>query len=714
MQVGAAAPMWRVAGSSVLSEKPARQSMTLNFLADGGELGAMIRALDWSASPLGAPGDWSQALKTTVGMLLAAQAQIVLFWGHDFVALYNDAYAPGIGLNHPRALGRPAIENWGELWDDLQPLLAGVRQTGKTFAARDRPFYVERHGYGETSYWDVSYSAVPDDDGSVGGVLCIVSETTERVLGEARLRASEARYKELTATLEQRVTERTAERNLLATIVETTDGQIQALDLDYRWLAINSSCADAYQRIYGKRPKVGEKLHDFLVDRPEHLAAAAAIWERALGGEAFTDIDEFGDPRFDRRVYEMKFETLLAPDGRRIGAFLTGVDVTDRLEEQARLAQAEEALRQAMKMEAMGQLTGGVAHDFNNLLTPIVGLLDMLQRKGVGGEREHRLIAGASQAADRAKTLVQRLLAFARRQPLQAVPVNISQLVAEMGDLISSTTGPQIQVTVDTPAALPDAMADPNQIEMAILNLSVNARDAMPGGGTLRISAKAERIDLIHASRLEPGDYVCISVADSGVGMDEATLAHAIEPFFSTKGVGQGTGLGLSMVHGLASQLGGALTIRSAPGAGTTVELWLPVSRAMAGAAIDAPQPKLRPFTSGTVLLVDDEPLVRMSTAEMLSDLGYTVVEAASAEDALQRIDDGMRPTLLVTDHLMPGMSGIDLGLTLRARYPELQILIVSGYARSEGITPDLARLAKPFRSDELAASLANLSKAGR
>jgi signal transduction histidine kinase/CheY-like chemotaxis protein len=686
----------------------------VSFLADGGELGAKMRALGWSASPLGPPRHWSQALKTTVSMLLAAQAQIVLFWGPDFVALYNDAYAPGIGANHPRALGRPAIENWGELWDDLEPLLSGVRQTRKTFAAKDRPFYVERHGYGETSYWDVSYSAVLDDDGSVGGVLCIVSETTERVLGETQLRASEARYRQLNATLEQRVAERTAERHLLATIVETTDGQIQALDLDYRWLAINASCADAYERIYGKRPNVGDSLHEFLADRPEHLAAATAIWSRALGGEAFTSIDEFGDPSFDRRVFEMKFEALRAPDGRRIGAFLTGMDVTDRLEEQARLAQAEEALRQAQKMEAMGQLTGGVAHDFNNLLTPIVGLLDMFQRKGIGGEREHRLIAGAAQAAERAKTLVQRLLAFARRQPLQAVPVNIGRLVADIGDLISSTTGPQIQMTVDTQEGLPEAMADPNQIEMAILNLSVNARDAMPDGGSLRISAKARRVGRAHESGLTPGTYVCISVADTGIGMDDETLAHAVEPFFSTKGVGQGTGLGLSMVHGLASQLGGALTIKSTVGSGTTVELWLPVSHTAASTIETVPQPKPQPRPAGTALLVDDEPLVRMSTADMLSELGYRVVEAGSAEDALQRVREGLRPNLLVTDHLMPGMSGTDLGLALRNDYPELQILVVSGYANNEGITPDLSRLTKPFRSDELAASLANLAKVGR
>jgi signal transduction histidine kinase len=202
----------------------------------------------------------------------------------------------------------------------------------------------------------------------------------------------------------------------------------------------------------------------------------------------------------------------------------------------------------------------------------------MLQRKQLGGEREQRLIAGAMQSAERAKTLVQRLLAFARRQPLQAVPVDIAQLVTGMGDLVSSTTGPQIKVVVEAPEGLPAAMADPNQLEMALLNLAVNARDAMPEGGTLRISASPASVRPGHRSKLRIGHYVCLSVADTGAGMDEATLARAVEPFFSTKGVGKGTGLGLSMVHGLASQLGGALTIQSRPGLGTNVELWLPRS----------------------------------------------------------------------------------------------------------------------------------------
>ena len=370
--------------------------------------------------------------------------------------------------------------------------------------------------------------------------------------------------------------------------------------------------------------------------------------------------------------------------------------------------EAQEALRHSQKMEAMGQLTGGVAHDFNNLLTPIVGSLDMLQRKGVGGEREQRLIAGAVQSAERARTLVQRLLAFARRQPLQPVPVDVAKLVAGMGDLVSSTTGPQIKVVVEAAEDLPPAKADPNQLEMAILNLAVNARDAMPDGGTLRISAGRASIRPGHRSGLRTGHYICLSVADSGTGMDVATLKRAVEPFFSTKGIGKGTGLGLSMVHGLASQLGGALTIQSRPMLGTNIELWLPQSVEAPEAAEVASETSVT-TSSGTALLVDDEELVRMSTADMLHDLGYEVIEAASGEDALRLVENGTAFDLLVTDHLMPGMNGTDLALAARALRPGVPVLLVSGYAESDGLDPSLSRLTKPFRKDELAAGIARL-----
>jgi CheY-like chemotaxis protein len=282
-----------------------------------------------------------------------------------------------------------------------------------------------------------------------------------------------------------------------------------------------------------------------------------------------------------------------------------------------------------------------------------------------------------------------------------------------MADLISSTSGPTIEVRVDLPNDLPPATADANQVEMAVLNLAVNARDAMPNGGLLTISAVRASVGPEQQSSVRPGEYVRLSVTDTGVGMDQATLERAIEPFFSTKGIGKGTGLGLSMVHGLALQLNGGLTIESKTGAGTTVDLWLPVSTAPASGDLQRAEPLPSPRALGTALLVDDEDLVRLSTGDMLTDLGYEVAEASSAEDALRMLSEGLNPSLMVTDHLMPGMSGAELARIVKARLPDLPVLIVSGYAEAEAIEPSLARLTKPFRNAELAESLAALTSSG-
>ena len=360
-------------------------------------------------------------------------------------------------------------------------------------------------------------------------------------------------------------------------------------------------------------------------------------------------------------------------------------------------------------MEAVGQLTGGVAHDFNNLLTPIIGSLDMLHRRRAGDDRTNRLIDGALQSAERAKTLVQRLLAFARRQPLQPVAIDVGALVNGMAGLIESTTGPQVRLEVEADDALPAALADANQIEMALLNLAVNARDAMPQGGTLTIAASAELLDDGHKSQLPPASYVRLAVSDTGFGMDEATLRRAVEPFFSTKGVGQGTGLGLSMVHGLASQLGGALTISSREGEGTCVELWLPVAQAAVQTAQKFATVEPATGAAGDVLLVDDEELVRASTADMLHELGFNVTEAVSGEDAVRMLQEGFCPDLLVTDHLMPGKSGTDLIREAQSLCPEIRVLIVSGYADDSGLALDIPRLVKPFRHADLAESVSSV-----
>jgi PAS domain S-box-containing protein len=517
---------------------------------------------------------------------------------------------------------------------------------------------------------------------------------------------AEAALRELNDTLEEQVAVRTAELRRYHDIVDATAAPICAFDTDFRLIAFNRAHNDEFRRVNGFDTKIGDVFPDLFI--PEQVEVIRALMSRALSGESFTVVEEFGRPELGTPCWEITYTPLRDEHGKVIGAFHHAIDISARLRAQAELERAQEALRQSQKMEAMGSLTGGVAHDFNNLLTPIVGSLDLLHRKALGSEREQRLIDGALQSAERAKTLVQRLLAFARRQPLKSTAVDIGRLVKGMTDLLSSTAGPQVQVFVDVADDLPPAEADANQLEMALLNLGVNARDAMPNGGTLRISAVRESLEQSQGE-LAPGHYICLSLADTGMGMDDATLARAVEPFFSTKGIGRGTGLGLSMAHGLAAQLGGALKIESRVGAGTTVELWLPIS----AAPLPDAEPRRDPIevvgARGLALLVDDEDLVRASTADMLAELGYEVEEAASAEAALALVNEGLRPDLLVTDHLMPGMTGVDLIRAVHEMRPELPALIVSGYAEAEGIAPELPRLTKPFRRGDLVRKLGEL-----
>ncbi|MDB5692957.1 MAG: hypothetical protein JWO81_2020 [Alphaproteobacteria bacterium] len=373
-------------------------------------------------------------------------------------------------------------------------------------------------------------------------------------------------------------------------------------------------------------------------------------------------------------------------------------------EHEAALAQ----LHEAQKLETLGQLTGGVAHDFNNLLTPIIGSLDLLRRRIPPDDKAHRQIEIALQAASRAATLVQRLLAFARRQDLQPRSIDIVSLLLGMQDLMRKSVGPMVELDIDCPEALPPARIDPNQLELAILNLALNARDAMAGGGKLDISVRAERVGA--GRRLKAGDYLCVTIRDTGVGMDAATLAHAVEPFFSTKGVGRGTGLGLSMVHGLAAQLGGRLDLKSEPGAGTIAEMWLPVAAEPAESEDAEHGTVVAPPRPATILLVDDEDIVRRATAEMLVDIGYSVAQASAGAEALRLLREGGHFDLIVSDYLMPGMNGVELIRHARELAPALPALLISGYSRiAEGPGSELPRLAKPFRQAELAASIAQL-----
>ena len=404
-------------------------------------------------------------------------------------------------------------------------------------------------------------------------------------------------------------------------------------------------------------------------------------------------------------VLESQHAPLRGGDGQVVGGAAFFREMTER-------RQAEEQLRQAQKMETIGQLTGGVAHDFNNLLAAIQGNLELLRKRLPDDPQVRRYIDGALQGTQRGASLTSRLLAFARRQDLKPEPTDLSALLEGMRGLMDRSIGPLISIHFDIAPDLPPARIDANQLELAILNLAVNARDAMPDGGQLSFTlsqldgAQSDK----ESGRTLEGSFLRLCVTDTGTGMDEATLKSAIEPFFSTKELGKGTGLGLSMVHGLAVQLGGALHLRSQLGAGTTAELWLPVSAAPLE-EVQAVAPEHTPTPQASVILVvDDDALINMSTVDMIADLGHTVLEAYSGKEALEILNGGQHIDALVTDYAMPGMTGVELAAKVREIHPGLPILLATGYADlPSGTTTDLPRLAKPYQQTELASQIAKL-----
>ncbi|MGP7796928.1 PAS domain S-box protein [Sphingomonas sp. CLY1604] len=653
----------------------------------------------------------------TPGAIIALAAERLGDWLDASRVFYAEIAAGLMTVDSDHARGVPSIVGRHSL-EAFGPDLLGAYRTGLPVVVRDvqgddRLSAAARDGLTARSV-GAFVDVVLFEESEWVGLLAVqsavprvwtpaeeslVQEVGERVKTAVERARAEEGLRELNETLEEQIALRSAERDRLWNL-----SQDMLARADYAGMM--SAVSPAWTQVLGwsEAELLSRGYASFMhaEDESHTLASIAHMAETRR------------PTRFENRIATRSggwkhIEWTVAPEADGVNFVAVGRDLSDAKAREADLEVAQEALRQSQKMEAMGSLTGGVAHDFNNLLTPIIGSLDMLVRKGLGSERERRLIGGALQSAERAKTLVQRLLAFARRQPLQPTAVDIGRVVDNMAGLIAATLGPTIDVRVDL-ADVPPARADLNQLEMALLNLAVNARDAMPDGGTLTIAARAQSVTMRDGRGLPRGHYVRLSVADTGFGMDSETMKRAVEPFFSTKGVGKGTGLGLSMVHGLAAQLGGGLTIDSTPGEGATISLWLPIS--VTTVSDDERPVEIAPGTMGrgTALLIDDEELVRMSTADMLADLSYRVVEAGSAEEALRLLRGGLEPDLLVTDHLMPGMSGAQLARELKASRPHLPVLIVSGYAEEEGIDADIPRLTKPFRNAELAASLSALS----
>ena len=426
---------------------------------------------------------------------------------------------------------------------------------------------MNRKGYDEQTWFTFSYSPIRDDVGRIAGMFCACHETTRRVLAERALR-------ELNDTLERRVSEAVAERKLLADIVEGTNAFVQVVDLEYRWLAVNKSAADEFERIFGKRPQVGACMLDLLADRPQQQAAVRAIWSRALAGEEFTAIDEFGDPSRDRRYYEMRYNTLRDAEGRRLGAYQFVYDVTERLRDQERLRQAEEALRQAQRLESLGQLTGGVAHDFNNLLAVFASAAQVLERNPTAEQRQS-ILEAMRRAVARGTGLTRHLLAFSRRRPVNPESVDLAAHIATMREMLASSLRGDIRIEMKFDADLWPVEVDAGEMELAIVNLCVNARDAMTAGGTIKIAAR--NVDEMPVDG-SPAQMVQLSVADTGAGIPSELMGRVFDPFFTTKDVGKGSGLGLAQVYGFAQQSRGRVSIESEVGAGTVVTLLLPRS----------------------------------------------------------------------------------------------------------------------------------------
>jgi len=801
-------------------------------------MGALTRAYDWSASPLGPSENWPQSLRTAVRILLNSNHPMFIWWGSDLIQFYNDAYRRTMGPErHPSALGQRGRECWAEIWPMIGPQIDQVMSGGGATWHEKQLVPVTRYGKLEQVYWTYSYSPIDEDDG-IGGVLVVCQDVTADVVAAEALREREAElarvqqlgrigglevdlttgfrnrrspeyllihglppgaanethedwvrriHPEDREATEKKFREAVAadvrEYSVQYRIIRPSDGEVRWISVkatverdengkairlvgahsdvteqvvadlalrqseeQYRRLAdqlaeLNATLAQRVEEKTRERDRIWNVSQDLLLvsDRDGVWRTVNPAWTRTLGwteaellnrtSEWLEHPDDAGTMRTHvkkpgERETTVKFESRFRhKDGSYRWLSWTGVsdrdhhyavarDVTAEKAAAERLRAAEEALRQSQKMEAVGQLTGGIAHDFNNLLTGIVGSLDLLQTRLNQGRTDNvaRYINAAMTSANRAAALTHRLLAFARRQPLIPKSVDANALVVSLEDLLRRSIGEGIDLQIVAMDDLWGTLCDPNQLESALLNLAINARDAMPDGGRLVIATANARFDNVTADTpaLSPGEYICISVTDSGVGMSAEVAARAFDPFFTTKPIGQGTGLGLSMIYGFARQSNGHVTIESRPGLGTSVRLYLPrhhgdidTERALAVRAAE------HAATGETVLVVEDEPVVRGVIVEMLGEQGYRTLQAVDGPSGLSILRSHERIDLLVTDVGLPGMNGRQLADQARETRPDLKVLFITGYAESVAISdgflqPGMEMVTKPFDLDNL------------
>jgi PAS domain S-box-containing protein len=571
---------------------------------------------------------------------------------------------------------------------------AGVPARALATAAREGRFETEgwRVRKNGGRFWaSVVIDAIRNPSGALIGYAKITRDLTERRLARQDLLRSEQQFRRL--------------------VQGVRDYAIYMLDPEGRIANWNAGA----ERIKGYTADeiVGKHFSVFYIDEDAKAGMPQQALETALKEGKFETVTLRRRKDATQFWAHVVIDPIFDDDGTHIGFAKITRDVTEMHEAEEALAQTRARLTQSQKMEAIGQLTGGVAHDFNNLLTAILGSLAIVRKRVPADPRVTRFLDNAAQAAQRGAALTQRMLAFARRQELEVTAIDIPALVQGMGQLFRASIGSTIPIDMSFPLDLPHAKGDVNQLELALLNLVVNARDAMPDGGRITIAGRIEE-SVAADTGLAAGSYFCISVEDTGSGMDEATLARAAEPFFTTKGVGRGTGLGLSMVHGIAEQSGGQLALHSRVGEGTTAEIWLPVAAEEVGEVSahlpDAPRVAESPPI--TILVVDDDPVVLLNAAAVLDDLGHAVLEASSGHQALQILRRIAKVSLVIADQMMPNMTGLGLIAAIRAEWPDMPVALATGYGELPAdADPGLVKVSKPYQQDALARLVARHSR---
>ena len=710
-----------------------------------------VRRHDWTNTPLGPMDQWPDVLKTTVSLSLASHFPQAVVWGPELTTLYNDAFVPILG-SKPDALGQPFSAIWQEAWSQISPIADAAFAGNATFI-EDFPLIVERGDAPEQAYFTFCYSPIRDACGNVVGLLDTVTETTGSVFMARRLAVLDA-ISNGVANATDPAAIMAATTQILATHLNLSNCAYADMEADEdgftirgNWAAEGSPSIVGHYRLadFGQlaveRLQAGEPLiiNDNLTElTPEEaatfqalgvtaticmpliksgrLTALMAIHDRVPRRWSSYDLALLGEvtERSWAHIERVRADAIVR-EGLSALADLNATLEQRVVERTTLLNQTEAALRQSQKLEAIGQLTGGVAHDFNNLLTIIRSSVDFLRMPNLPEERRQRYMSAVTDTVERASKLTSQLLAFARRQPLNPQVFNVGQRVQNIGDMLETVTGARIHVSVQLPELACYVCADSSQFETALINMALNARDAMDGQGTLVLRLDRDQpLPCIRGHGGSGKPFVAISLADTGSGIAQATFERIFEPFFTTKEVGKGTGLGLSQVFGFAKQSGGNVDVASVLGQGTVFTLYLPQvePESILDNTVQAPLELDPDAARRRILIVEDNLEVGRFANQILQDLGYQTVWATHAEEALEMIGPDARAfDGVFSDVVMPGMGGVALARELRRRRPDLPVILTSGYSE------ELANcgydgfefLAKPYSADQICRVLAKI-----